>query len=277
MKQLRSIGIVAAIMLFAGCVWAQAARVTKGELPQPVLETIDKESAGSTFVSATRQQESDGSEKYAVNVKQGEERIRLIIARDGKLYERSENAKFSELPARLKKKIEHVCSGEPDAVTKITHADGQAIYKFTAGRLMDEDGSRRPKGQDDLGGIGNIPNEEVPQPVLKTIESLTSGTDWFAIKLGGEHAKYGSSYMITTSTRKFFVIAPDGRLNESWDMNVSIADLPRPVRKIAERAKGAGEMTLIEVKAPGKKPYYRLALNAAVREDGRILMEHEQY
>src|SRR3954463_2795036 len=196
MKKMRFIALIAPIILFAASALAQAVKVTKEELPQPVLATLEKQAAGSTFSGATRQPDKDGTVKYSLNLNQGPERIRLIISPDGKLLERTENAKLSELPAPVKKKIEYACSGQPDTVTKITPAEGQPIYKFGIGRLLEENGTIRPKGQDELGGMGNITREEVPQPVLKAIEKLAPGVDWFAVKLGGNNAKYGPSYMI---------------------------------------------------------------------------------
>jgi len=276
MNKQRPIIVAVTIMLFSASLLAQAVRVNNDELPQPVLKAVEKQAPGSTFGGATKQTAGDGTVKYTVNLKQGEERLRLIIAPDGRLYERSESAKFSDLPGPVKKEIEYVCSGEPDTVTKVTPGEGHPIYKFGIGRLMEEDGSPRVKGQDDLGGMGNITREEVPQSVLKAIATLAPGVDWFAVRLGGTNAKYGTSYMIRTSNRKFFVISPDGQLNESWDMNVNTADLPAPIRKIAQRANGAGEETLIRVTAVGKKPYYRFALSGTVAEDGSVMMEHEK-
>jgi hypothetical protein len=276
MKTLRAIPVFATAMLLAGSLLAQAVRLTKEELPQPVVNAVEKLAPGSTFGGGMRQTAQNGTVKYVVNASQGDDRIRLSLSPEGKLLERSENAKFSELPAPAKQKIEYVCSGEPDMVTKITLADGQPVYKFSIGRLMEEDGSKRAPGQDNLGTMAQVKREELPLPVLNAVNKLdVGGSDWIAVKLGGNNAKYGTSYMIRTNNKKFFVVSPDGQLHESWDMTVKPADLPAPIRTMAERATGAGEETLIKVAAAGKKPYYRFSLSGSVAEDGRLIMEEE--
>jgi hypothetical protein len=139
---------------------------------------------------------------------------------------------------------------------------------------MEEDGSKRVR-QDNLGSMSQVTREDVPRPVLSALGKLDSGTDWMAVKLGGDNAKYGPGYMIRTKSKKFFVFSPDGQLNETWDMTVKGADLPESIRKMDKRASGAGEETLIKVTAAGKKPYYRFSLKGSVAEDGNLIMEKE--
>src|SRR5436853_3927804 len=102
MKNLRAIAVLATMLLVTGSLLAQVARVTKEELPPPVLNTLEKQAPGSTFGGASKQPQKDGTVKYAINLQQGEQRIRLLISPEGKLFERSENAKFAELPAPVK-------------------------------------------------------------------------------------------------------------------------------------------------------------------------------
>jgi hypothetical protein len=159
-------------------------------------------------------------------------------------------------------------------VTKITHAEGRPIYRFSTGKLMEEDGSVRAT-RDNLGSMTEVNRNDVPQSVVNAMGKLDRGTDWIAVKLGGDNAKYGPSYMVRTNSKKFFVLSPEGQLDETWDMTVKGAALPGPIRKMDERAAGAGEETLIKVTAAGKKPYYRFSVKGTVAEDGSIIMEEE--
>jgi hypothetical protein len=274
MKKLRAIAVFATAIVLVETSLAQAVKVNREDLPQPVLNTVEKLAPGSASGGGLKQTDKDGTVKYVVNSKQGDKRVHLVITADGQLYERSETAQFSDLPDPVKKKIDYVCSGQPDMLTKITHAGGQPVYQFSIGRVMEEDGSKRVR-QDNLGSMSQVTREDVPGPVLSALGKLDSGTDWMAVKLGGDNAKYGPGYMIRTKSKKFFVFSPDGQLHETWDMTVKGADLPESIRKMDERASGAGEETLIKVTAAGKKPYYRFSLKGSVAEDGNLIMEKE--
>ncbi len=209
---------------------------------------------------------------YVVGFKQGDRLITFVVSPEGILSERSEKLMFSELPGPAKEKLAHLCSGEPDTVLKFTHPGSQPYYMFKVQKLMDEDGVERTKGNDELGNMTEVKNGEAPPPVLQTIQRLAPGFDGFVLRLGGKNAKYGTSYMIRTKDKKkFFVISPDGHLAETWDMTVKSADLPGPIRAIAERATAGGKASWIKATPAGKKPYYRFTLMGSVAGDGSVV------
>jgi hypothetical protein len=276
MKPLSLVAKTTTVILVLVSLSAADERLKHQDIPQPVRNALEKLSPGYIFNSATKMTEGNG-DRYEVNVRaQDEKRLRFVLSTNGELYEtRDLSPKLADAPEPVRKTIERATGGRPDGMVKITRPGAKPFYRFRVTRSITADGA--VSDEKFLGKAQLLQKEEVPQAVRDSLEKLLPGSEWIVVKLSGNEAPYGESYEFRakqSGKSYWYILSPEGKVNEHWDLNLHLVDVPGPVAKVVEQATSGGERepdNLIKVMPAGKDPYFMFRITRDIAEDGTVM------
>src|SRR3954470_14778550 len=112
MSTLRPVAAFAAVIVFAGSLMAEQIRIKREEVPEPVLNTVEKLFPGNTYGAARKLIDEDGRSGvvYQVDVSKDGHGLRFRVLPDGKFVESMDmSQKLAETPDAVRKTIERAC------------------------------------------------------------------------------------------------------------------------------------------------------------------------
>jgi hypothetical protein len=160
-----SLGLLVSLLLTSGRGRAEEKRLTRAEVPRPVIEAVEHKYPGARMVAFESSQE-DGETLYEVGIDQGGTRTDVELAPDGKIATEETVIRPAELPAPVKaglgasryagwkiQKVERVVKNEntADPAYELVVASKKEKFEVVldkGGKLTKEEDKRGEKDSD---------------------------------------------------------------------------------------------------------------------------------
>jgi len=119
-----------------------------------------------------------------------------------------------------------------------------------------------------------VEREKLPEPVLNSLQKLSPG---YTFSSANKMTQQGADrYQVNVKNQEKalrFVLAANGDLQETWDMNPKLADAPAAAKKLIVNASGEAPDMLVKIQRSGAKPFYRFRVTRSVTADGTVSEE----